>query len=236
MQAKNILRYVFSGVICIASLSSTAQRSLIDSTGIISKDSITQKGFTLIFINKDSLFDPATKKRMIDAFFTVYPQEVDRFNRNSLSKVYFVIDPAYKGVAATGNGVARYSPKWMKDHPEDIDVVTHEVMHIVQAYPRRAGPGWLTEGIADYVRYKYGVNNEKGNWKLPAYDTSHHYSKSYRITARFLVWLEKKVSPTVVNDLDAAMRGATYTPEIWQKLTGKTIDELWAKYAEDPAI
>lgn len=214
---------------------SYAQRP-VDTTGILSKDSITREGFTLIFINKDTFFDPATKQRMIDAFFVVYPKEVNRFNKSSLKRVTFIIDPAYNGVAATGNGVARYSPKWMKSHPEDIDVVTHEVMHIVQAYPRRAGPGWLTEGIADYVRHIYGVNNEKGRWSLPAYDTSHHYTKSYRVTARFLVWLEKKVNKTIVDDLDAAMRSATYTPEIWTRLTGKTIDELWTRYGADPAL
>jgi hypothetical protein len=210
-------------------------RAAVDSSGIISRDSISKNGFTLIFINKDSFFDPSTKTRMIDAFFNVYPREVERFNKNSLTKVIFIIDPAYKGVAATGNGMARYSPKWMKEHPEDIDVVTHEVMHIVQAYPRRTGPGWLTEGIADYVRYKFGVNNEKGKWSLPAYDTSHRYTKSYRITARFLVWLEKQY-PTIVNELDSAMRSATYTPEIWTKLTGKSIDDLWTKYGDDPTL
>ena len=211
-------------------------RNMLDSSKIVSIDSITQKGYTLVFINLDSAFDQAVKTKMTEAFFTVYPQEAERFNKSTLKRVTFIVDPGYNGVAATGNGTARYSPRWLHDHPEDIDVVTHEVMHIVQAYPRGAGPGWLTEGIADYVRFKYGVNNEAGKWSLPKYDTSHRYTKSYRITARFLLWLETKVRPTIVNELDTAMRSKTYTPEIWQTLTGKNLDQLWDDYAKNPMI
>ena len=199
------------------------------------KDSLTKKKYTLIFISRDSAFSALTKQRMIDAFFTVYPQEAKRFNPQTLKKVTFIIDPAYTGVAATGNGVARYNPKWLKDHPEDIDVVTHEVMHIVQAYPG-GSPGWLTEGIADYVRYVYGVNNVKGSWALPAYKAGQSYTNSYRIMARFLVWLEKNGHPAIVNELDKAARTRTYSPELWQQKTGKTLDELWTAYATNPGV
>src|ERR1700754_4491941 len=129
--------------------------SVIDTTGYHFSETITRKKFTLVFINKDSSFSTQTRQQMIDAFFTIYPKEVKRFNKNSLKKVTFIIDPSYKGVAATSNGIVRYNPDWLKKHPEDIDVVTHEAMHIVQNYAGK-GEGWLTEGIADYVRYKYG--------------------------------------------------------------------------------
>jgi hypothetical protein len=204
--------------------------------GYSSTDSITRGPYTLIFITRDSAFSGVTKNKMIEAFFNVYPKEAARFNPATLNKVTFIIDPGYKGVAATGRGVARYSPKWLNDHPEDIDVVTHEVMHVVQAYPRGAGPGWLTEGIADYVRYKFGVNNEAGKWTMPNYDTSHNYTRSYRITARFLAWLENNVRPSIVNELDSSMRTKTYTPEIWKQLTNKSLDELWHDYALNPKL
>lgn len=214
----------------------SAQRSIENKGSYYAKDSITRGDYTLIFISKDSAFDAGTKQKMIEAFFTVYPQEAKRFNPNTLSKIYFVIDPAYTGVAATGNGVARYNPKWLKDHPEDIDVVTHEVMHVAQAYRNSPAPGWLTEGIADYVRYVYGVNNVNGKWALPNYKEGQSYTNSYRITARFLVWLEKNVRPTLVDELDKSARDKTYTPELWKEKTGKTLDELWAMYAANPAV
>ncbi|HXS54996.1 MAG TPA: basic secretory protein-like protein [Hanamia sp.] len=202
----------------------------------ISEDSISKNGFTLIFINKDASFDKEVQQRMIDAFFTVYPKEVKTYNKKSTKKVYVIIDPEYDGVAATSDGIVRVNPEWMRKHPADIDVVTHEVMHIVQDYPGGAGPGWITEGIADYVRYKLGVDNEGGGWKLPEYSARQNYDNAYRVTARFFVWIEKNYNKNLVKDLDKAMRSKTYTNDFWKKKTGKTVDELWAAYAANPAL
>ncbi|WP_162550328.1 basic secretory protein-like protein [Hymenobacter nivis] len=135
--------------------------------GYVAKDSLTKGSYTLVFVSKDSAFSPVTKQRMMDTFFAVYPREAKRFNPRTLKKITFVVDPAYDGVAATGNGVATYNPAWLLKHPEDLGVVTHEVMHVVQAYPNGSCPGWLTEGIADYVRYAYGVNNVRGDGSYP---------------------------------------------------------------------
>ena len=60
-------------------------------------DTISKGKYTLIFINKEKDFSPETKQQMIDAFFTVYPQEARRFNKHTLRTVKFVIDPSYKG-------------------------------------------------------------------------------------------------------------------------------------------
>ena len=200
------------------------------------KDSITRGKYTLVFVNDEPDFNPVTRQRMIDAFFTVYPQEARRFNRETLQRVEFFIDPTYTGVAETGNGVARYNPAWLKSHPEDIDVVTHEVMHIVQDYHSGDNPGWLTEGIADYVRYVYGVNNLKSQWTLPDYKPTQNYTNAYRVTARFLLWVEKHDHKDLVDKLDHALRAGTYHSDLWVKLTGKTLDQLWSDYGKDPSI
>ena len=202
----------------------------------VAQDSVTRQGYTLVFISRDSAFSPLTKRRMTDAFFAVYPAEARRFNPQTLRRVTFIIDPAYDGVAATDNGVARYNPRWLVAHPEDIDVVTHEVMHIVQAYPPDSCPGWLTEGIADYARYTFGVNNGPGHWALPDYKAGQNYTNSYRIAARFLVWLERHGHPRLVDKLNRAARLGTYTPAIWRQQTGHSLDELWAAYAASPAL
>lgn len=205
----------------------------------ISKDSVSKGKYTLIFINRDSAFaqnGDNIKKQMIDAFFKVYPKEAKRFNKKTARKVTFVIDQDYKGVAAASGQMIKYSPLWMLKNPNDIDVVTHEAFHIVQSYPRGAGPGWLTEGITDYVRYRYGVNNAAGNWSLPEFKPNHKYTDSYRITGRFLAWAENNVNKKIVNQLDAALRTKAYTPETWTKITGKTVDELWAEYAQNPKL
>lgn len=223
--------------ISLGTITSFSQKNwtLIDTTGYHSSQTISRKNFTLVFINKDSSFSTETSQQMINAFFTVYPKEVKRFNKKALKKVTFIIDPEYKGVAATSNGIVRYNPDWMKKHPEDIDVVTHEAMHIVQDYAGK-GEGWLTEGIADYVRYKYGVNNEKGNWALPAYKEGQNYTNAYRVTARFLAWLKKNINKNIVDRLDSASRNGTYSTDTWKQLTGKTVDELWNAYTANPEL
>lgn len=85
---------------------------------------------------------------------------VKDFNPKALKTLEIKIDTAYIGVAYAINGKITISSKYLRKKPQDLDVITHEVMHIVQAYPNNSGPGWLTEGIADYVRYKYGNDNK----------------------------------------------------------------------------
>jgi len=198
-------------------------------------DTVNRGNYTLIFKSEDADFSADTKRRMIDAFFTVYPEEASRFNVKAARCVTFFIDPTYNGVAETGNGICRYNPRWLKSHPEDIDVVTHEVMHIVQDY-RYDGPGWLTEGIADYVRYSYGVNNLKSRWTLPDYRPGQSYTNAYRITARFLLWVEKNKTKQIVDRLDAALRNGSYRPGLWKELTGRSVDELWQEYSSSPSL
>ncbi len=205
-------------------------------TGYFTRDSITRKGYTLILINKEPTTDKNLLKRMEDTFFKVYPPMVKRFNKNATRKVVFVIEPEYNGVAATSGDRVVYSPQWFKKNPGDIDVVTHEVMHIIQAYGRTPGPFWLTEGIADYVRHRYGVDNEGAGWTMPDVTEKHNYTNSYRISARFLVWAEQNKNKKIVDKMDKAMRSHTYKEELWQELTGLTLDELWKEYVSRPAI
>ena len=200
------------------------------------KDSLTRGRYTLIFVNKDSLFSKEMMSKLDETFFTVYPAMAKRFNKKTSMKVLFVIDPAYKGVAATSADRVVFNPLWFRDHPGDIDVVTHEVMHIVQAYGNTPGPGWLTEGIADYVRYRYGVDNAGANWLLPEVNPEQSYTNAYRVTARFLVWTEQRKNKKIVDKLDRVMRDHTYQDNLWEKLTGQALDDLWHEYLADPKI
>lgn len=198
------------------------------------KEVINTNGYTLTFINQDPSFDQTVKKRMIETFFKVYPVLRQTYNKAAIKKVTFVIDTAYKGVAATDNGRVSYSPVWFKQHPEDIDVVTHEVMHIVQAYGSNGGPWWITEGIADYVRFTYGVDNAGAKWALPGYKAGQSYDQGYRVTASFFVWLEKRGKGGTIKLLDRAMRTHTYSHDFWKAQTGKSLPELWSEYAAQP--
>ena len=205
-------------------------------TNYLTKDSITQKGYTLIYINKDKSFSPNVEQKLKDTFFTVYPKLAKQYNKNTAKKVTFVIDPAYDGVAATSADRVVYNPKWFKAHPGDIDVVTHEVMHIVQAYGNTPGPWWITEGIADYVRYKFGVDNAGANWSLPEVNEKQNFDNSYRVTARFFIWIVKTKNKKFIEKMDQKLRDHSYTKNAWVELTGKMPKELWAEYLLNPSI
>ncbi|QEM08560.1 basic secretory protein-like protein [Mucilaginibacter rubeus] len=201
-----------------------------------SADTIKKKGFQLVFINKNQHIDPAVQQSLIDTYFEIFPVLIKTFNKKTTKSVVFVTDTAYGGVAeASGNRIL-FSTKYLKAHPTDIDVVTHETMHLVQGYGYSAGPVWLTEGIADYVRYKYGVDNVGSKWYLPAFNSKQSYTNSYRITARFFVWLEKNVKPGLIADLDVLLRAHQYNDQSWVTLTGKNLDALWEAYSQNPAV
>jgi hypothetical protein len=232
--SKKMLTGIMLAAVAVSSANAQTSWKEYDTKGFTKVDSIAKNGYTLIFVNKDEQFSDEVKRKMIDAYFTVYPKQAKEYNPKTIKKVTFLIDPTYDGVAATADNLTRYNPQWFRKHPEDIDVVTHEVMHIAQSYT--GGPGWVTEGIADYVRYTMGVANKAAGWTLPEFSPSQHYDNSYRITARFFVWLTKNVRSSIVKELDKSMRAGTYSDDIWKKLTGKNVDELWAMYAEKPQI
>jgi len=70
---------------------------------------------------------------------------------------------------------------------------------------------------------------------LPDYKASQHYTNAYRVTTRFLVWLEKNHTG-IVDSLDKTARAGEYTPQLWTKLTGKTVDDLWQDYSQHPEL
>src|SRR3569833_247686 len=193
-------------------------------------------GYKLTLTNNDATLDTAELTRLVKTFYIVYPKLAAEYNPGTLKEVKMAVDTAYKGVAATADGKVTIASSWLHKRPEDIDVVTHEVMHIVQDYGESVGPGWLTEGIADFARNKFGVNNAAAKWSLPDFKASQHYDNAYRVTARFLFWIEEKVKPGIVKELDSQLRKHTYTDNAWKQLTGKTVDELWKEYAANPAF
>ncbi|OJW14499.1 basic secretory protein-like protein [Mucilaginibacter sp. 44-25] len=199
-------------------------------------DTLKKNGYTLIISGNDANFDNSLRQKLINTFFEVYPDIVKEYNKNSLKQVKFFIDTAYHGVAATDNGRVVFSSEYMTRHPADLDVVTHEVMHIVQDYGYTNGPWWITEGIADYVRNEHGIANQAAGWKLPDYKASQNFDNSYRVTARFFTWIEKHVKKGTVKKLDDIMRKHTYSDDTFNQLTGKTVEELWKEYATNPAL
>lgn len=202
----------------------------------VSSDTTKKHGYTLVFVNKDPNIAPDLQSKLTQTFFAVYPKLVKEYNTKAKKEVLFVVDTAYKAVAEASGGRILFSAGYMKAHPTDVDVVTHEGMHVVQEYGYGSGPVWLTEGVADYVRYKFGYDNVGSKWLLPEFSDKHSYKNSYRITGRFFVWLEENKKPGLIKAIDSQLRSKTYSEQSWKELTGQTLDELWADYAKSPQV
>ena len=142
------------------------------------------------------------------------------------AEVSLIFEPM-KGVASTSNHVIRISAEWVtKKAPNDYGMVIHELTHIVQDY-RGKGEGWLTEGIADYIRdhhfetRQHRIDPEKSS-----------YRQGYGIAAAFLIWLEEKKHPGLVQALNLAAHDGTYRPALFTELCGADLDALWREFAD----
>ncbi len=111
--------------------------------------------------------------------------------------------------------------------------IVHEMTHIVQQYrPRRdqkPNPGWLVEGVADYVRwYLYEPVTKRRTINL---DRS-NYDDSYQTTGAFLNYLVDTEDPLFVTKINSAMRQGKYDQSIWNDMLGAAPDELWSEFVK----
>ncbi|HVW98375.1 MAG TPA: basic secretory protein-like protein [Mucilaginibacter sp.] len=201
-------------------------------------DTITKDGITLLFINTDTAFQikgDSVRKNYEKTFFIVYPQIMAYFNPDAPHTVTMLMDTAYDGIAATGGDVIHFDPGNSLDHPHDLNVITHEVTHVIQQYHYDGEPAWLTEGIADYSKNKFGVPYGFDGWYIADYAVGDDYHTGYGIVTRFILWAEAKYNTPMVQTLDKAMRDGTYdNDKTWEDLTGSTFDQLWNKYIINP--
>ena len=143
------------------------------------------------------------------------------------------------GVAYTTDTDVSVSEKWIQDqmNGEAIGSLVHESVHVVQQYHLGHVPGWLVEGMADYIRwFKYEPQSHGADivWMRKfGSNFSPHYNDSYRVSANFLNWVSEKYDPAIVAQVNAVAREGKYTPAFWKESTGKTIDELGAEWAND---
>jgi hypothetical protein len=131
-----------------------------------------------------------------------------------------------KGVANTARDRITVSAAYARAHPDDLGMIAHELTHVIQRYPRGAGPGWLTEGIADYVRY-YVV--EPGSKRARFNADRSNYDSGYQASAGFLNYLET-ANPGVVSKLNQALRTHTYTADTLKTLIGGDPADLWQQF------
>ncbi|HWX21011.1 MAG TPA: family 16 glycoside hydrolase [Candidatus Binatia bacterium] len=155
-------------------------------------------------------------------------------------KFSVVIRPG-RGVAATGGTRVTANSDWLKRElkGEAIGALLHEEVHVVQQYgwgrrsspdaPRVRTPGFLTEGIPDYIRwFKYEPQTHGADvtWMKARRNLSLQYDIGYRVSANFLNYVVETYDQGLIKKLNAACRQHTYNEEIWKTATGKTLAEL----------
>lgn len=147
--------------------------------------------------------------------------------------------------ASAGGGSINCNAGWFRKElkREALGSVVHEMVHVVQNYGRvrrddpnaTRMPGWLVEGIPDYIRWYLYEPQTKGA-EITARNLSRaKYDASYRISGNFLNWVATKYDTNIVVKLNAAGRAAKYREELWKEATGKTVQELgdeWKKFHE----
>jgi hypothetical protein len=96
-------------------------------------------------------------------------------------------------------------------------VIAHEAVHVYQIF---GGPTWLTEGIADAIRYRTGW------FRLTNRRPGGNYNNSYQTTGFFLSWLEDQY-PGFLGKLNLMN---PKNEASFMALTGKPVMTLWDEY------
>jgi hypothetical protein len=149
-----------------------------------------------------------------------------------LPVVHLVFEPM-KGVAFASGDKIRISAEWVtKKAPADFGMVIHELTHIVQAYHRgNKVDGWVTEGIADYIRHQHFEKDPEVITRRINPDQS-SYTNSYTTAAAFLIWIETKKSRDFVPKLNLACNEGRYSVALFKEYTGQQVDELWKEFTD----
>ena len=143
-------------------------------------------------------------------------------------QVKLVFDPQMKGVAHAVRDTITISAPYVRTHREDYGMVIHELTHVVQGYPG-GGPGWLVEGIADWIRI---VHYEPQAPRPRINPDKASYKDAYKTTAIFLEWIEKNHGPGLVVKLNEALRNGSYNDALFKEEAGRTLDEHWAAFVQ----
>ncbi|CAF0953667.1 unnamed protein product [Adineta ricciae] len=186
----------------------------------------------------------AVQYRLSELYFNIYPRLVNRFNPSAPHSISIYIDgdrhyPFWGRAVNSKMIISAHRLRNPQFYSRYYDIFLHELAHLVQQYTTQnlADVEWLGEGLADYVRYTYGSDNLNADWPMIEYRHTQNYNDGYKVTARFLIWLDYKYNSSVIDKLDQGLRDVTYKQNTtWKELTGKSVEDLWKDYSQNPDI
>ena len=133
------------------------------------------------------------------------------------------------------NTTIGFNISWIKPGAggeKDWGMIAHELVHFVQNYkdgPGEGVPGWVTEGIGDYMRHAFFEPEKE---MRPVNPEKASYTNAYQVSAGFLMWLADTYDLEIVPKLNRHGRQRTYSVDVFEEFTGKKLDDLWAEYVE----
>ncbi|KAF4364350.1 uncharacterized protein LOC115702994 [Cannabis sativa] len=193
---------------------------------VINKAETTNGG---IRFNNDigAEYSKQTLTTATEFIWRLFQQNTDA-DRKNVPKITLIIEDI-DGVAFATNGEIHVSARYIGGYTGDLKreisgVLFHENTHIWQWNGKGQTPGWLIEGIADFVRLKSGY--VPGHWVKPGQGSK--WDKGYDVTARFLDYCND-LRNGFVAELNKKMSNG-YSDNFFVELLGKNIEQLWNDY------
>lgn len=150
------------------------------------------------------------------------------------------------GVASTSGMRITANSDWIERElkGEALGALVHEVVHVVQQYRGRREPGaqrmpgWLVEGIPDYIRWFVYEPQSHGAdllWLQSRRNVTFDHEAGYRMSANFLnyVVMDYGADQNLIAIINAAGNQGTYNDELWVEMTGKSLQELSQEWEAD---
>jgi hypothetical protein len=136
---------------------------------------------------------------------------------------------------ATGDRIT-LNASFLRDNQkgESIGCAVHEITHVVQTagtpHPTVDRPPlWVTEGATDYIRWFLYEPEAKGAEITKDNIAKAKYDDSYRVTANFMDWVIRTYDKDLMRQINLSIHQG-YSPDLWKKWTGKSIEELGAEW------
>lgn len=186
-----------------------------------------------------------TEKELVPVIMEWYPKLVELLPSKGYRAPDVVTFEYKRGIGppayAAGNRITMKTEFYQDQLDNEAKGCTvHEMGHVVQNYWRasqtnrkpKETPGWVTEGICDYIRWFLFEPKSKGAGLRPGSEDRVKYSDSYRTTGNFLDWVVTEKDEELLKKLNAVAREGDYEERLWKEWTGKTLDELDAEWKQ----
>ena len=179
--------------------------------------------------------------RLRDHFCRVYPLLCAVYNDGVAVRITYRLDTTKPDLAAfvtkdsaDGTVVISLNPSYFPQYEDDFSLLSRELARALfdvrdAAYGAPAtesGGAWVVDGLCEYGLFLC----ESESYELPSFLAGQTYTDSASAALRFFIWITERYEATFIEQMIEALRCDPYTPKLFVKITGYTLDELWNIY------